>query len=99
MIENTNPVQTTQIIDSQGNGLAVASLVLGILGIVLLPILFWVPFLFWILGILSIIFGAVGVRKPSKKGMAKAGLILGIITIVLQVVIIIIGFSILSYNM
>jgi hypothetical protein len=61
--------------------MAVAALVLGILGLVFS----WVPFIGWILVILAVIFGAVGVRNPQGKGMAIAGLVLGIIGIALKV--------------
>jgi hypothetical protein len=69
------------IIYQQGasNGLAVASLVLGILAVVF----FWLFWLAWILGILAIVFGAVGRGKANQgapnKGMATAGLVLGIV--------------------
>ncbi|HET7521935.1 MAG TPA: DUF4190 domain-containing protein [Bacillales bacterium] len=66
---------------TEPNGMAVTSLVLGIIALVFV----WFPFLSWILGILGIIFGGVGVTKPSKKGMAKAGLVLSIITIALKI--------------
>ena len=66
------------------SGMAIASLVLGILG-----------FFFNILGILAIIFGSIGLgqtgRDPSLggRGLAIAGLILGIVVIVFWVIIII----------
>jgi hypothetical protein len=58
------------------NGLAIASLVLGILGCI--------PFLS---GLLAILFGIMGIRKTRDsliggKGLAIAGLILGIISVV-----------------
>jgi uncharacterized membrane protein YvbJ len=60
------------------SGMAVAALVMGILG-----------FLFFgLLSILAIIFGAIGINQTNKdpnvkgKGMAVAGLVLGIIGIV-----------------
>ncbi len=63
---------------SSSNGFAVTSLVLGILSIVLFFTI-WIPF---ILAILAIIFGALGIsnaRKGApKKGLAIAGLICGI---------------------
>lgn len=56
----------------QTNGMAVAGLVLGILGIL-------IPFL----GILGLIFGAIGLSKANRgaggKGMAIAGVVLGIV--------------------
>jgi hypothetical protein len=67
---------------SQGNGLAVAALVLGILAVVL----FWTVRPGLILGILATIFGGVGLAKANKgapyKGLAIAGLVLGVLTIV-----------------
>ncbi len=61
-----------------GNGMAVAALVLGILALVLCI----VPFLNWILAILGVVFGALGMSKANKiggkgKGLAITGLILG----------------------
>jgi hypothetical protein len=79
----------------QGNGLAVTALVLGIISIVFS----WVPFFDWVLAILAIIFGAVGISAANKrggvgKGMAVAGLILGLITVVLGVIFVIYVFSV-----
>ena len=69
--------------NTRTNGMAVASLVLGIVGIVLC--VFFVP---WIL---AIIFGVIGIRQcnadPSYtgKGMAVAGLVLGLVAAALIV--------------
>jgi lysylphosphatidylglycerol synthetase-like protein (DUF2156 family) len=80
---------TTPHAQSAGNGLAVASLVLGIVGLVLafIPIIGVVA---WILGPLAIIFGFAG-RSRAKRGapnggMAMAGLIMGIITVAIAIV-------------
>ena len=66
-----------------GNGLAVAGLVMGILGLVL----FWIPFLGILLGILGLIFGGIGIGRANKvgkgKGMAVAGLVMGILGLLL----------------
>jgi hypothetical protein len=62
---------------SGGSGLAVASLVFGIIGIVFC----WIPVMNWILAILAIILGAVGVRRQTGKGMAIAGLVLGLVSV------------------
>jgi hypothetical protein len=54
------------------NGMATASLVLGILG-------FFLP----ILSVLALIFGGIGISKANQgaggKGLAVAGLVLGIV--------------------
>jgi hypothetical protein len=71
-----------------GNGLAVAGLVCGIISVVL----FWVPFLGWVLAALGIIFGGIGLAKANKgapnKGMAIAGLVCGIVSVLAWAVII-----------
>ncbi len=56
----------------QSNGLAVASLVLGILSILFA----WIPIIgliAWILAPLGLVFGLVALGKPVGKGMAIAG--------------------------
>ena len=69
---------------SGGNGLAIASLVCGIIGIFLFEI---------ILGPLAIIFGGIALsranRGAGKRGMAWAGLILGIIDVVLFIIVLV----------
>lgn len=65
------------------SGMAVAALVLGIVG-----------FFFNILGVLAIIFGAIGMSQTGRdknlggRGMAIAGLVLGIIDILFWVIVI-----------
>ena len=73
-----------QLVNSQpqkqpGHGMAVASLVLGIIGIVLIGFVF---------GILAIIFGSIAKKQGYKGGRATAGLTLGIIALVLWAVVI-----------
>lgn len=72
-----------------GNGPATAAMVLGIVGVVLamIPILglFALP-----LGVLAIVFGAVGLRKhgketPKGKGAAITGLVLGVLCFALAI--------------
>jgi hypothetical protein len=70
----------------QGNGMAVAGLVLGILGLVLC----WASILGWILALLGIIFGGLGMSKANKiggkgKGMAVAGLVCGVLGLILGI--------------
>lgn len=70
---------------SRTNGLAIASLCCGIVGLF---------FLNMVLGPLAIIFGAVARRQASVKngaGMAKAGIILGIVDVVLWLVLLLVA--------
>lgn len=74
------------------NGLAIASLILGILGILEGSTLFWVPFLNFVpflWHVLAIVFGALALKaikeKPEEltgKGLAIAGLVLGILGLI-----------------
>ncbi|MGY0023847.1 DUF4190 domain-containing protein [Streptomyces sp. cg35] len=66
---------------SRTNGLAVAGLVCGIVGLFFLSV---------VLGPLAIIFGALAVRQKAAGGggMAKAAIILGIIDLILFIVLI-----------
>lgn len=71
------------------NGMGTASLVMGILGIVILPIVF---------SVLAIIFGSVGIGRANRgeatnKGAATAGVVLGIIGIVLGLIVGFVFFS------
>ncbi|MDH6629520.1 hypothetical protein M2271_007356 [Streptomyces sp. LBL] len=62
---------------SRTNGLAIASLICGIIGLIFFNV---------ILGPIAIVLGAVGIRQAPAKGgagMAKAGIILGIVDLVL----------------
>ncbi|WP_302962494.1 DUF5067 domain-containing protein [uncultured Adlercreutzia sp.] len=72
------------------SGMAVASLVLGIVGIAtsVLPIVNNLSFVMAVLGIVFGIIGIVGVTrgKKSGKGLAIAGVVLSVITVVLVLV-------------
>lgn len=74
---------------SPSNGLAVAALVVGIVGAVfgLIPLFFFISLP---LGVLALIFGLVGIRKASKggrrMGMAIAGTVLGLVSAGLGVI-------------
>ncbi|WP_190128203.1 DUF4190 domain-containing protein [Streptomyces mashuensis] len=79
------------------NGLGTAGLVCGIIGVVLdFTLIFW--FVGVILGILAIIFGALGRGKANRgeatnKGAATGGLICGIVATVLIPLVLFIFFA------
>lgn len=78
----------TQQRQNRGQDFAVASLILGILSILLLITIIF-PL---ILGILAIVFGVLSL-KNQKKGLALAGIVTGAIGLVLAIMIIIIGIA------
>ncbi|WP_411575466.1 DUF4190 domain-containing protein [Streptomyces mutabilis] len=66
---------------SRMNGLAIASLCCGIIGLFFLSV---------VLGPVAIVLGAVGLRQAPAKGgagMAKAGIVLGALALVVFVVL------------
>ncbi|MBB4826196.1 Sec-independent protein secretion pathway component TatC [Sporosarcina luteola] len=65
----------------ESNGLAIAALVLGIIGVVLNFIII-IPYF---LSILAIIFGSVGLKKTYGRGMAIAGIILGSVGLLMKI--------------
>jgi len=70
-----------------GNGMAVASLVLGIVGAVFSLLAFTVicGFLSFPLGVIGIVLGALAARNPYHKGMAITGLVLSIVAVVFTI--------------
>lgn len=75
-------------------GLAVASMVLGILSLLLACC---VPYLPVLMGLLAVILGAVSLaKKLGGTGMAVAGLVCGIISLIPAVIIIITGVAFFS---
>jgi len=83
-MENENTVNAPV----ENKGLSIASLVLGIVAVVLCCF-GWVSI---ICAVLAIIFGVVG-KKKGGAGMAKAGLILGIIALAVYAVLYIIALA------
>jgi hypothetical protein len=65
----------------RGRGMALAGLILGIIGI----IVWLIPFFGFPVTIVGIILSALGRRSTSRKGMALAGLVLGIVGLVLTI--------------
>lgn len=79
------------------NGLAITSLVLGILALATC----WLTFPGIILGILATIFGGVGIARGrsdrvSNKGMAIAGLITGIVAAAIGTVLLVFALQLAS---
>lgn len=74
--------KTTETVAQESKGLSIASMVLGIISVVL--------FCIWYVSIpcaiLAIIFGIVGMKKGGR-GMGIAGLVLGIVALAILVVI------------
>ena len=71
--------------EKQSNGLAIASMVLGIVSLILTCIL---PYGSWVLAIVGIVLAAIA-KKKAKSGMATAGLVCSIIALAVWVVVII----------
>lgn len=70
-----------------GSGFGVASMVLGIIALVISCCAYIsIP-----LAILAVILGAVGIKKNSGKGMAIAGLICGLISLIPSIILIAVG--------
>ena len=68
-----------EIQSTEGQGYGIASLSLGIIGLFLSCC---IPIIGFILPVLAIVFGVLGMKYPSGKGMAIAGLVLGCIGII-----------------
>ena len=74
------------------NGIGTAAMVLGIIAVVL----FWFIGVSWILALLAVTFGGVGLSKANKqeannRGMAIAGLVCGSLVIAFWVVVFIVA--------
>jgi hypothetical protein len=67
-------------VPTQANGPGIASLVLGIVGI----ITFWFPFVGLAVSIVGLALATVGMKRIQGKGIAIAGLVLTIIALVLS---------------
>ena len=77
---NTTPVYNTQPAEDPGKGMAIASLILGLVSFLCLPI---------VTGVLGIVFGGVAKSKGSTNGMATAGIICGIVGIALWILMLV----------
>ena len=83
-------MKQTEIVN-ESKGLSIASMVLGIVSLVMLCIWYVsIP-----CAILAIIFAIIG-RKKGGKGMATAGLVLGIIALAFDILIVIFAIGVAS---
>ena len=78
--------------ENKGKGFSIAALILGICALVFC----WIPVVNWILAILAVVFGIIGLVKKAKKGMAITGLILGGISLLVAIIISIFGISLIG---
>ena len=85
--EHTAPARTGQ------NGLAVASLVTGIVGAVLAWLIAVVGL---VLGVVAVVLGAVARRNGVRTGQATAGIALGALAIVMAVINMVIAYNMLT---
>ena len=77
---------------SQGKGMGIAAMVLGITSFVPGCCLAGL-YINYVLAILAIIFGAIGRKRPGR-GMATTGLVLGILNITIPLVLLATGFGV-----
>ncbi len=90
---NTNLNGNNKPVQKNRNGFAIASLVLGILSIVLSCLWFIsIP-----CGILAIIFGGLGM-KSEKRGLAIAGIVTGIIGTIALIIILVASLGVYIFN-
>ena len=85
MTEDTSIARSTAQIQTQNaNGLAIAGLVCGLVGLI---------FINYVLGPLAIIFGGIGWHRANNgarhRGMSIAAVVLGIVDIVVWVVLLV----------
>lgn len=78
MEENVKP--QVVIVEKKGNGMGTAGFVLALIGFILslIPVVNFISWLPWLLGL---IFSIIGIFKP-KKGLAIAGLIISLLWVI-----------------
>ncbi len=99
MADNTPAQEPDASSQQKTSGFAIASLVLGILSLVL----GWIPFVGWIIIILAVVLGILGIRDAkegkSGNGFAIAGIVLAIIGAIIAIfVLTLIIYAGTSYN-
>lgn len=93
-VQQNNQQQFTRPQGSPGSGLAIASLVCGIVS---LTVSCCIPYLPFVLSLLAVVFGGISLGKHrGGKGMAIAGLICGIVGLIPAIIVLVGGASLLS---
>ena len=82
--QTTTPYQQPPKTSNNRTGFAVASLVLSLCSVVL----FWIPF---VLSVPGLIFGILGLKSSSYKGLAIAGIVISSIVLFIWVIILFIA--------
>lgn len=78
----------------ESSGLAIASMILGIVSLLLMCFVDYLP---WICAIVSIVLGSTALKKQTPgKGMAIAGIVCSIVSLVAVIILSIVGAALLS---
>lgn len=88
MSEEFNNFNTPSTNEPQNKGMAIASMVCGIVSIVLVCCSYYISIPCAIVGL---VLGIMSNKKFGKNGMATAGIVCSIVTIALSVIVIILG--------
>lgn len=84
-----NPIEPKE----PGSGMAIASLILGISGIVTAIFCCCVPYIALICSILAVVFGILGLKAPSKRTMSIVGICLGGLAFVIGIILLLMLWS------
>jgi hypothetical protein len=95
--QQVSPPQYVVAVAQPTNGMGTAAGVLGIIAIVLAVIPF-VQFTSFVLGLLAVILGGIGIRRANSiggagRGMAITGLVTGLIALVITILLISVVFA------
>jgi hypothetical protein len=74
------------------NGLAVASMVLGIVAV----LFFWMPFLGWVPVVLGLVLGCVALSRPYGCGMAIAGIVCSGVALAVKLILLFVFIGLLG---
>lgn len=81
-------------VKGQGTGFGIASMILGIVSILLSCTYFNI-----VTGIISVILGVIQIVKNEKKGMAIAGIVCSVVSVIILLLLILLGSYMLSSGM